>query len=106
MAGAKQFLLDDGTHTATTNPEFALVNGHIGHGTTGSNADNWGTLTCAANTVTYNFTTPLANNAHTLILTDHTTAGGAKTSKLAGSFTIACTGPTDTVDYLVLGNPY
>jgi hypothetical protein len=106
VAGAKQFLLDDGTHTATTNPEFALVNGHIGHGTAGSNADNWGTLTCAANTVTYNFTTPLANNAYTLILTDHTTAGGAKASKLAGSFTITCTGTTDTVDYLVLGNPY
>ena len=52
------------------------------------------------------FTTPLANAAYTLMLTDHTTAGGAKASKLAGSFTITCTGATDTVDYLVLGNPY
>ncbi|HZW05403.1 MAG TPA: hypothetical protein VFF58_00715 [Candidatus Nitrosotalea sp.] len=107
VAGAHQFLLDDGTHSATTNPEFALVNGHLGHGTAASNADNWGTAVCSTNTVTVTFVTAFSNATYQVFLTDQTTAGGARVStKNVGSFVITCTGASDSVDYEVLGNPY
>jgi hypothetical protein len=106
--GTHQFLLDDGSHDAKTNPEFGLVNGHLAHGTTGSNAtDTWNTTTCAANTKTITFTTAFSNTNYVALLTDQTTAGGARVStKNTGSMVITCTGATDVVDYLVLGNPF
>lgn len=106
-AGTKQLLLSDGTYDAKTNPELALVKGHIAHGTTGSNADNWGTAACSTNTVTVTFATAFSNATYQVLLTDQTTAGGAKAgTKNTGSFVITCTGASDSVDYLVLGNPY
>ncbi len=108
VAGTHQFLFDDGTHSATTNPEFALVLGHLAHGTLGSNiTDTWGTATCALGTATINFSTAFTTATYQVLLTDQTTAGGARVSaKNVGSFTITCTGLVDSVDYLVLGNPY
>ena len=107
-SGGPQFLIDDGTHTATTNPEFGLVGGHLAHGTTGSNAtDTWGTATCATSTATVTFSTAFANATYQVLLTDDTTVGGARVStKNTGSFVITCTGASDSVDYIVLGNPY
>jgi hypothetical protein len=106
-AGTKQFLFDDGRHDATVNPEFGLVSGHLAHGTSDSNPDNWGTATCSSSTATVTFVVAFSNATYKVLLTDQTTAGGARVStKNAGSFVITCTGPSDSVDYLVLGNPF
>ena len=108
VAGAKQFLLDDGTHDAKVNPEFGLVSGHIAHGAAGTNAtDTWGTATCSTNTVTVTFTAAFTTTTYKVLLTDQTSAGGARVStKNLGSFVITCTGASDAVDYLVLGQPF
>lgn len=106
--GTKQFTFTDGNTAGSTNPEFGITNGHITHGiVAGVNQDNWGTAVCAASTVTVTFTRAFTTATYQVILTDQTTAGGAKAgTKNTGSFVITCTGATDSVDYLVLGNPY
>ena len=105
--GTKQFLISDGSVNGRTNPLFGFVAGHIAHGLSTVNLDNWGTATCAASTATVNFNTVYSTTTYQVMLTDQTTAGGARVStKNVGSMVITCTGATDSVDYLVLGNPY
>lgn len=105
-AGIKQFLISDGGTTATTNPRFGIVSGHFTTGIAGNN-DRVGTLTCALGTVTYTFTLAMTTTTYRVILTDQTTTGGALVSaKNLASFDVSCTGLTDSVDYMVIGNPY
>lgn len=105
-AGIKQFLISDGSTSATTNPKFGIVAGHFTTGITGNN-DRVGTLTCALGTVTYTFTIAMTTTTYRVMLTDQTTTGGALVSaKNLASFDVSCTGLTDSVDYMVVGNPY
>jgi len=105
--GTKQFLVATNGNAATVNPDFGLVSGHIAHTTGAGGTDGWGTLTCSSSSATYTFQVAQSTATYKVILTDQTTTGGAKVSSRAtGSFTIACSGASDSVDYLVLGNPY
>lgn len=105
VAGTKQLLMSDGSNDATISPHLGIVSTHLTLGTSANN-DRAGTLTCAGGTATYTFTTAMQNATYIVMLTDQTTAGGAKASKLAASFTVTCTGATDSVDYLVIGKPF
>ena len=70
-----------------------------------ANNDVGGTVSCSASTVTVPFTRAYANSP-VIVVSDDTTSGGAHVSARSGSsFTITCTGATDQVDYMVLGNP-
>jgi hypothetical protein len=64
-----------------------------------------GTLTCAASTATKTFTTAYTSTP-TILVFDETTKGGVNlTAKSATAFTVSCTGATDALDYIVIGNP-
>jgi len=70
-----------------------------------ANNDYAGVLTCAAGTVSKTFTAAWTSTP-TIVVSDETTAGGARVSaKSATAFTVTCTGATDVVDYIVIGNP-
>lgn len=104
--GIKQYLISDGGTNATVNPKFGIVSGHFTTGVAGNN-DRVGTLTCALGTVTYTFIIAMTTTTYRVILTDQTTTGGALVSaKNLASFNVSCTGLTDSVDYMVVGNPY
>lgn len=70
-----------------------------------ANNDKAGVVTCAGNTVTKTFANPYVSTP-VIFVSDETTAGGARVSaKSASAFTVTCTGATDVVDYIVMGNP-
>jgi hypothetical protein len=64
-----------------------------------------GTLACAASTATKTFTTAYTSTP-TILVFDETTKGGVNlTAKSNTAFTVSCTGATDALDYIVIGNP-
>jgi hypothetical protein len=70
-----------------------------------ANEDTAGKLTCAASTVTKTFATAFTSTP-TVIVFDETTKGGANLTAISNTaFTVSCTGATDALDYIVVGNP-
>jgi hypothetical protein len=70
-----------------------------------ANNDVAGNLTCAGGTVTKTFAATYTSTP-TVLPVDRTTAGGAHLTAVSNTaFTVGCTGATDVVDYLVIGNP-
>ena len=75
-------------------------------------ANLWaGTTSCSSNTFTITFPT-IGNNAMafmnvpTIIISNSTTMGGARVSaRSTTGFTVTCYGATDSVDWIVIGNP-
>jgi hypothetical protein len=84
----------------------------VGIGSTGlhlnlnaANEDIAGKLTCAGSTATKTFSTAFTSTP-TVIVFDETTKGGANLTAISNSaFTVSCTGATDALDYIVVGNP-
>jgi len=75
-------------------------------------ANLWaGTTSCSSNTFTITFPTTGNNamsftNVPTIIISDSTTMGGARVSaRSTTEFTVTCYGATDSVDWMVVGNP-
>jgi hypothetical protein len=102
-SGAQQVFQVDGVNKRTI---IGLGDG-TGHFTANgvSNTDTEGLVTCAASTVTKTFAQAFTSTP-TIVVSDETTAGGARVSaKSASAFTVTCTGATDVVDYFVFGNP-
>jgi hypothetical protein len=78
-------------------------NTHITQGT--ANQDFAGKLTCASSTVTKTFASAYTSTPVVLVF-DETTKGGANLTAISNSgFTVSCTGTTDALDYIVIGNP-
>lgn len=105
---ARQFLMDDGTHDAKTNPELGIVNGHLAHGITGSNLDNWGTLILAGGAGTYNFSQSW--DSPPLCQCNNPNQSGAAIACSASATTtilsIKSGAGTDTINYTCKGNPH
>ena len=81
----------------------SIFSGHVNQ--SAANSDQAGVLTCAASSATKTFATAYTSTP-VVLLTDDTTKGGANiTAKSARAFTISCTGATDVVEYMVVGNP-
>ncbi len=106
--GHKQFLISDSGQEAMTNPELALIDGHISHGSGTASPDNWGTVTLAAGTGTYTFFTAWA--AAPLCSCNNPNQTGAAIACSASATTTVLTlksgAGTDTVNYECRGNPY
>lgn len=106
--GIKQFFISDSSVDARINPEFGLVSGHIAHGSTGVNPDNWGTVALTGGTGTYSFVTAWQNAP--LCLCNNPNQSGAPIACSASASTTVLTlksgGGTDTVNYSCMGNPY
>jgi hypothetical protein len=63
------------------------------------------TTACVAGSKAISFATPFSSGPVVLVF-DETTAGGTKLSgKSASGFTVNCAGPTDTFDWVAIGNP-
>jgi hypothetical protein len=70
-----------------------------------ANKDFAGVATCAASTVTVAFANAFTSTP-AIFVSDETTTGGARVStKSNAAFTVTCTGATDVLDYIVVGNP-
>lgn len=70
-----------------------------------ANEDIAGKLTCATSTVTKTFTAAFTSTP-TVVVFDETTKGGANLTAISNTaFTVSCTGATDALDYIVIGNP-
>ena len=70
-----------------------------------ASGDIAGKLTCAASTASKAFT---ANYTSTpvVVVFDETTKAGANLTAISNTgFTVSCTGATDALDYIVMGNP-
>lgn len=88
---------NDGSQTQF-NPAFHM-------NSSSSNNDRSGKLTCSASTITKTFATPYTSTP-TVLVFDETNKGGVNLTAISPSaFTASCTGATDSLDYLVLGNP-
>lgn len=75
---------------------------HVNQNT--ANSDFAGKLTCATSTVTKTFSTSFTSTP-VVILFDETTKGGANLTAISNTaFTVSCTGATDALDYIVIGN--
>ena len=99
LAGGTGVIAANYQHFRPTN----INNAHMDVGV--ANNDMSGKLTCASSTVTKTFSLAFTSTP-TVILSDETTAGGAHVSAISNTaFTVACTGATDVVDYLAIGNP-
>lgn len=73
--------------------------------TQAATSDVAGVLTCAASTASLTFTTAYTSTP-VIVVSDETTAGGVRVSaKSNTAFTVTCTGATDVVDYITVGNP-
>jgi hypothetical protein len=75
-------------------------------------ANLWaGTTSCFSNTFAITFPTTGNNamsftNVPTIVVSDSTTMGGARVSaRSTTGFTVTCYGITDSVDWIVIGNP-
>jgi hypothetical protein len=80
-----------------------FLGGHFNQAS--SNSDIAGTLSCSGGTKMVTFTAAFTSTP-VIIVSDETTAGGARVSAHSTSgFTVTCTGATDAFDYLVIGNP-
>jgi hypothetical protein len=92
--------------TGTGHPNFGFATDKGQHLVSqAAQADSWGVATCAASTVTVTFTRAYTSTP-TIVVSDETSAGGARVSaKSNSSFTITCSGATDVVDYFTGGNP-
>ncbi len=88
------------------NGNFQLTGGKGQHiSPQAATSDFAGVLTCAGSTASLTFTTAYVSTP-VIIVSDETTAGGARVSaKSNTAFTITCTGATDVVDYMTIGNP-
>jgi hypothetical protein len=95
-----------GLETQSSGPDLVQIGAgaHIVEPTGSSNNDVSGKVTCSSGTVTKTFATAYTSTP-VVVLSDETTAGGAKTSPSNTGFTVTCTGASDVVDYLVFGNP-
>lgn len=98
--GTSTGIINMGTRT------LKIGNDNFTHLTMSSaNNDIAGTLTCATSTVTKTFAVAYTSTP-TIVLEDDTTTGGARVStKSNTAFTVTCTGATDVVEYIVIGNP-
>ena len=70
-------------------------------------ARTWaGVTSCTTSTFTVTMTKLKYNSTPVIIVSDETTSGGARVSaKSATSFSVACTGASDVVDWATFGNP-
>lgn len=76
-------------------------------GTVSNAPSEQGSVTCAASTATITFHSPVTYRSNPVVLlTDNTTAGGARISaETTSTATVTCTGATDVVVYSVTPNP-
>ncbi len=85
-----------------TNNIYVGKNGHLNQTASGDLA---AVKTCSSGSFTVTFNTPYASTP-VIIVSDETTAGGARVSaKSSSGFTVTCSGSADVVDYTTYGNP-
>jgi len=80
-----------------------FLGGHFNQAS--SNSDIAGTFSCSGGRKSITFATAFTSTP-VIVVSDETTAGGARVSAHSTSgFTVTCTGTIDVFDYVVIGNP-
>jgi hypothetical protein len=91
-----------GNTISDTNNVYVGKSGHLNQSASGDLA---GVKTCSSGSFSVTFNTAYASTP-VIIVSDETTAGGARVSAKSGSsFTVTCSGASDVVDWATFGNP-
>jgi hypothetical protein len=107
LANVKQFNISDGTQDASINPEFGFFAGHLQHGVTGVNPDNWGARTLSGGRASYTFVA--AWQSPPLCICNNPNQSGAAMACSASATTTTLTlksgSASDKINYMCMGNP-